>query len=67
MRVGDLVRDTTDGEILIIVKIREETFGPYVLCYCVAKSEKYWYDKYNIHYLEVINDEDLLWKVWGDK
>ena len=52
LRVGDLVKDTSDGEVLLVVRIQEYL----VSCYSIDGFRKYCYDKYNIHYLEVIGE-----------
>ena len=55
-RVGDLVRDTSDGEILLVVRVGSGLFMESVLCWSVIGLRKHWYDKYNIHYLEVLSE-----------
>jgi len=58
-KIGDLVRDTSDGEMMIITKMREPCeYDPRrICCWSPKHNDFYWYDHDDMgNWLEVIRE-----------
>ena len=67
MKKGQLVRCKKTASIGIIIEVFESSFGspygPWYTVYWVASEEKV-----DVHQsrLEIVSDEEALWRTWGD-